>query len=133
MISAAIRDAVRRRANDGCEYCRLPQSAEPDARFHIEHIVARQHGGGDDAENPALACHRGNRHKGPNLSAIDPAIDPGSGRTTLLFHPRRDAWDAHFRIEHFNVAGLTATGRATVSLMQMNAPVRVELRRWIAR
>lgn len=125
MISAAVRDAVRRRANNCCEHCRLPQSAEPDARFHIEHIMARQHGGGDAPENLALACHRCNRHKGPNLSAID----PDGGSTTLLFHPRRDHWDEHFRIGHFNIIGHTAAGRATVSLLQMNAPVRVELRR----
>lgn len=35
MIPAATRDAVRRRAGDRCEYCRLPEVAEPDARFHI--------------------------------------------------------------------------------------------------
>jgi hypothetical protein len=49
-----------------------------------------------------------------------------------LFHPRRDNWDGHFRVEGFHVLGATETGRATVSLLQMNAPVRVELRRWTA-
>ena len=128
MISAATRDAVRRRAGDRCEYCRLPQAAEPDARFHIEHIVARQHGGADDEANLALACHRCNRHKGPNLSGIDPV----SNRAAFLFHPRRENWEEHFRTEQFEVVGLTAAGRTTVALLQMNAPVRVELRRWIA-
>ena len=128
MISAATRDAVLRRAGDRCEYCRLPQAAEPDARFHIEHIVARQHGGADDEANLALACHRCNRHKGTNLSGIDPASD----RPALLFHPRRENWEEHFRMEQFEIVGLTSTGRTTLSLLQMNAPVRVELRRWIA-
>ena len=127
MISAATRDAVRRRARDGCEYCGLPQAAEPDARFHIEHILPRQHGGGDDESNLALACHRCNRHKGPNLSGIDPE----SRRATLLFHPREQIWDEHFRAENCEILGVTPTGRASVSLLQMNAPVRVELRRWI--
>lgn len=127
MISAASRDAVRSRALDRCEYCGLPQAAEPDARFHIEHIVARQHGGDDDEGTLALACHRCNRHKGPNLSAIDPV----SGVTTLLFHPRRDVWNEHFRVEQSEIVGLTATGRATVALLGMNAAVRMELRRWI--
>ena len=128
MIAAATRDAVRRRAGDRCEYCRLPQAAEPDARFHIEHIVARQHGGADDEGNLALACNRCNRHKGPNLSGIDPVSD----RPAFLFHPRRENWEEHFRMEPLEVVGLTATGRTTVALLQMNAPVRLELRRWIA-
>ena len=127
MISAPPRDAVRRRARDCREYCRLPQAVEADVRFHIEHIVAHQHGGADDEGNLALACHRCNRHKGPNLSGIDPV----TALPMLLFHPRRDEWKDHFRIERFEVVGLTPTGRATISLLQMNAPVRVELRRWI--
>lgn len=129
MISAATRDAIRRRARDRCEYCGLLQDTEPATRFHVEHILARQHGGTDDEANLALACHRCNRHKGPNLSAIDPV----SRTPTLLFHPRRDAWDEHFRAEEFMIGGLTAAGRATVALLQMNTPVRVELRRWVAR
>jgi hypothetical protein len=128
MIPATTRDAVRRRAGARCEYCRLPQAAEPGARFHIEHIVARQHGGADDEANLALACHRCNRHKGPNLSGIDPV----SARPMLLFHPRRESWEEHFRMEPLEIIGLTATGRMTVALLQMNAPVRVALRRWNA-
>lgn len=128
MISAATRDAIRRRARDHCEYCGLPQVAEPQTRFHVEHILARQHGGTDDAANLALACHRCNRHKGPNLSAIDPV----GHAPTLLFHPRRDVWEEHFRAEQFTIVGLTAAGRATAALLQMNTPVRVELRRWTA-
>ena len=42
MIDAAVRDLVRRRADERCEYCRLPQRAE-EATFHVEHIVALQH------------------------------------------------------------------------------------------
>src|SRR5437016_3905081 len=39
-------------------------------RFHVEHIVARQHGGSDTVENLALACPECNRHKGTNLTGI---------------------------------------------------------------
>jgi len=42
MIDEAIREFVRLRAGDRCEYCRLPQHAV-DGRFHVEHIVAQQH------------------------------------------------------------------------------------------
>jgi len=40
-------------------------------RFHVEHIVPKQHSGSDDAENLALACEWRNLHKGPNLAGID--------------------------------------------------------------
>ncbi len=60
---------VRGRAQDRCEYCRIPQ-AVVISRFHVEHVIAKQHGGSDDESNLALACDRCNAFKGPNLSAI---------------------------------------------------------------
>jgi hypothetical protein len=123
-MDPTLRDAVRARAGNLCEYCGLPQEAEPDAKFHIEHIVARQHGGSDDPSNLALACWRCNLHKGPNLTAIDPS----GGEVTALFHPRRDAWQAHFVQQVGHIIGMTRVGRATVQLLNMNAPRRVELR-----
>jgi len=65
MIDAAVRDLVRERARERCEYCRLPQHAD-EATFHIEHIFAQQHvpPGADEPDNLALACHRCNLHKG---------------------------------------------------------------------
>jgi 5-methylcytosine-specific restriction endonuclease McrA len=84
-----LRRFVRERAFDHCEYCGLPQTAEPFFAFHIEHIVARQHGGSDEPENNlALACYHCNARKGPNLSALDPE----SGTLTRLSHPRQDPW-----------------------------------------
>ncbi|MGA8350541.1 MAG: HNH endonuclease [Isosphaeraceae bacterium] len=46
---------VRRRARHRCEYCQLPQSASR-LRHQIDHIIARQHGGGDALSNLALCC-----------------------------------------------------------------------------
>jgi hypothetical protein len=40
MIDETLRQFVRRRAGDRCEYCRLPQHAV-DGRFHVEHIAFR--------------------------------------------------------------------------------------------
>src|ERR1035437_6502928 len=57
-------EAVRRRAGNRCEYCRLPQGAFPRG-FHIEHIVARQHGGPTRLDNLAFACWSCNLKKGP--------------------------------------------------------------------
>ena len=125
MIAQSVRQFVRTRAADGCEYCRMPQSAMPQAPFHVEHIVAKQHGGGDHESNLAFACERCNHRKGPNLSSIDPHSD----EIVNLFHPRIDAWAEHFAINDGCVAGLTPTGRATVRLLDMNTPARVRLRR----
>lgn len=123
MIDADTRKVVRVRASNRCEYCHLPQWASP-VPFHIEHIRARQHGGDDALVNLALACDRCNLHKGPNLTGIDPDTD----EITPLFHPREQAWDEHFAVETAFVTGLTATGRTTANLLQMNAPRRRQLR-----
>ena len=90
----------------------------------IEHIVARQHGGSDDIENLALACHRCNLHKGPNLSGVDPM----TGEVEVLFHPRRDRWADHFTFSGAYVQGLTACGRTTVAVLALNDARRLELR-----
>ncbi|MEZ0276028.1 MAG: HNH endonuclease [Roseimicrobium sp.] len=122
-MEAASRSLVRERAGLRCEYCHLPEKAL-DITFHVEHIVARQHGGGDDLSNLCLACDRCNFHKGPNLTSID----PDSGLTVSLFHPRQEEWAEHFEFREAEIAGLTATGRATVRLLNMNARHRVLLR-----
>ena len=59
MIDAAARNLVRIRADNRCEYCLLRQEYSDDIH-HVEHIVAKQHGGSDDPGNLALACHRCN-------------------------------------------------------------------------
>lgn len=102
---------------------RLPQHAI-DGVLQIEHIIARQQLGGDEAENLALACDQCNLHKGPNLSGLDPE----TGQLVALFHPRRDPWADHFELQGAEIAGRTTTGRATVRLLQMNSRVRLHLR-----
>ena len=67
-MDASLRDRVRHRAGNRCEYCRLHQDHEPYFRFQIEHVIARQHGGRDVASNLALSCYHCNLHKGPSGS-----------------------------------------------------------------
>ena len=126
-MNVELREAVRERAGGRCEYCHLAQRHQQFHPFHIEHIVARQHQGSDDFSNLALACHQCNLHKGPNLTSVD----PDTGEIIILFHPRRDMWDDHFRWDGPVVAGKTATGRTTAWLLAMNSEERVELRRWL--
>ncbi len=91
---------------------------------HIEHVIAKQHGGRDDADNLALACHRCNLRKGPNLTGMDPV----SGEVVPLFHPRRDQWAEHFLFRRFRIEGITSVGRATVRVLALNDARRLELR-----
>jgi len=71
-VSADLRNLVRTRASDRCEYCRIPQAATPFLRLQLEHIIARQHGGLSAESNLAWSCRHCNLHKGPNLTGIDP-------------------------------------------------------------
>lgn len=123
-MDAATRAQVRRRAGNRCEYCGLAQEAAPVATFHIEHVIPRQHGGGDDPSNLALACYHCNHHKGPNLTGIDPE----TGQIIPLFNPRTQLWNEHFALEGMEVVGLTPTGRTTVRVLAMNTDVQRQVR-----
>ena len=123
-MEPGLKELVRRRAGNACEYCRIPQDATPLISFHIEHIVSRQHGGFDEPGTLALACDRCNAYKGPNLTSID----PDTSAVVPLFNPRQDIWGDHFDVQGGRITGLTPKGRATVRLLNMNAPRRVELR-----
>lgn len=122
-MDAAVRERVRHRAGDRCEYCRLPQEFS-DLRLHIEHVIPRQHGGDDRLENLALACPACNLSKGPNLTGLDPA----TGEIVRLFHPRHDAWHEHFAAEGTLITGKTAIARTTVQLLGFNDMDRVRVR-----
>lgn len=124
MIDRALRALVRERAANRCEYCGLLQEALPLITFHVEHVIPRQHGGSDDPRNLALACHHCNLHKGPNLSGID----PDSEEIVPLYHPRREKWEEHFSWRGATVVGLTKVARATIRVLLMNSPARIELR-----
>lgn len=124
MIDAAVRALVRHRAGHRCEYCLLKQEHLPFSTFQVEHIIPRKHGGDDDPANLALTCDRCNSHKGANLTGIDPE----TGEIIALFNPRKHSWEEHFRLSDIAIVGLTAVGRATVRVLNMNEERRVRLR-----
>lgn len=122
-MPAALRALARERANGRCEYCLLHEEDawvphEPD------HIFAIKHRGRTDEVNLAWTCLACNRHKGSDLASIDEK----SGRIVRLFHPRRDRWGTHFRLQGSRIVGRTATGRVTVHLLQFNRRDRVRMR-----
>lgn len=119
-IPAVLRRLVTERAQYRCEYCLLHQ--DDTAFTHpVDHIIALKHGGITDEPNLALSCIDCNRNKGSDLTSIDPT----TGEITPLFHPRRDNWHEHFRLQGAAIVGISATGRTTVYLLQMNESARI--------
>ena len=123
IIPASLRASVPIRAHSRCEYCLL-HADDAVLPHEIDHAIATQHRGPTVSENLAFSCWDCNHLKGPNLASVDPS----TGKVALLFHPRRDRWDEHFRLEGAGICGLTPTGRATEFLLQFNAPERVRQR-----
>ena len=120
---------VAERADYRCEYCQTPQAvtAQP---FHVDHILPRSRGGQTTADNLCYACPRCNLLKGDRVSGIDPRTE----REVPLFNPRRDQWADHFLWSptHLRLIGRTATGRATIVALQLNAKMLVHARKmWI--
>jgi hypothetical protein len=123
-IAATIRHLVRVRAKDRCEFCLLPQSQSMQ-EFHVDHFVARKHGGKTSLSNLALCCSWCNLHKGTDLAGLDPC----SGKIVALFNPRRQRWAAHFRFSGAMIMGKTAQGKATVATLQLNEVDQMARRR----
>jgi hypothetical protein len=125
-VPAALRRRVTERAAGYCEYCRCPAKYSAQS-FAIEHIVPRQAGGPTVSDNLALACQGCNAHKATKTMAADPATN----RLAPLYHPRQDRWREHFAWseDFIEIIGLTPTGRATVTALQLNRNGLVHLRR----
>ena len=123
-IPKPLRRLVKQRASGACEYCLIHQTFSMYSH-EVDHIIATKHGGQTIAENLLLACFPCNRHKGSDLTSIDPQ----SQAITPLFNPRSQTWIEHFNHDNGYIQGLTATGRTTVFLLQINKPSRIQLRR----
>ncbi len=124
-VPQRLRKLVRERAQGRCEYCGKPEEDEIYPH-HVEHIIARKHGGPTIADNLAWACIRCNMAKGTDIATIEEE----SGALTRLFDPRVQRWEEHFLLEaSMHIIGLTVVGRATVALLNLNEPDEVEARR----
>jgi len=122
-IPSALRQLVIKRADNRCEYCGISQLGQV-ATFHIDHIVPSVAGGSTAADNLALACVSCSLRKGARQRIEDLA----TGKVVKVFHPRQQNWKEHFRWDEVQVVGLTATGRATVSALDLNRPTMVVIR-----
>ncbi|HEY3915279.1 MAG TPA: HNH endonuclease signature motif containing protein [Verrucomicrobiae bacterium] len=127
-MDAELQRTVRERARHRCEYCYFPE-VFAEVPFHVDHVIARQHGGTSLLDNLALACCFCNRYKGPNLSGLDPT----SREIVPLFHPRKDQWENHFGWSGAQIIGRTANGRATIQALRLNRTDALAVRQMLLR
>ncbi len=113
------------RAAHRCEYCQSRADCSADS-FETEHILPIALGGTDDLENLAFACRGCNARKSQKTQGFDAFTQ----QLAPLFNPRTEDWSRHFAWdnEFLKIFGLTPTGRATVSALQLNRPGVVNLR-----
>ncbi|HEY9827225.1 MAG TPA: HNH endonuclease signature motif containing protein [Stenomitos sp.] len=126
-ISVALRQLVIQRASGSCEYCRIHQTFSIYSH-EVDHVIALKHGGQSTPENLVLACLPCNRHKGSDLTSLDPL----TGEITPLFNPRTQVWSEHFQLNSEFIEGLTAIGRTSIFLLKMNEASRLQLRQALA-
>ncbi len=119
-ISNALRQWVIQQAGECCEYCRLHQS-HTLLPHHIDHIISRKHGGQTEVGNLALACADCNWAKGSDIASVDSQ----TGQPIFFFHPRRQEWRDHFRLDQAHIAPLTPEGQVTAAILQFNTPQRI--------
>lgn len=121
-IPAALREQVRRRAHELCEYCLLHE-ADGIHAFHVDHVISEKHGGPTEEHNLAFCCPFCNRAKGSDIAGR------AGDALVRLFNPRIDVWSEHFAMDADRIAARSSMGAATVQLLGLNDPHRVALRR----
>jgi len=120
-MNAETRRLVILRAHGRCEYCHRQQD-DDYFTFHVEHIVAKQHGGTDRLANLCFSCPECNASKGTNLAGML------RGRVIPLYNPRRQLWRVHFRWNGPILIGVTLAGMVTVQVLNINDKDRVQIR-----
>ncbi|HLO88486.1 MAG TPA: HNH endonuclease signature motif containing protein [Nostocaceae cyanobacterium] len=90
-ISEAVRERVRQRAENRCEYC-LSYQDYIMGRLQIDHIQPLVKGGVDTEDNLCLACELFNQYKWTQTQGLDPE----NGEIVSLFNPRQQKWKEHF-------------------------------------
>lgn len=114
---------MRRRARGRCEYCRMPVRLDPFPP-HVDHVIAKKHGGRTELRNLALTCAHCNGHKGSDIAGIDQLT-----RTLVpLFNPRAQQWVDHFRWDGPLLVGTSPAGRAAIRVLAINAGRRIAVR-----
>jgi hypothetical protein len=128
-LPETIRQRVRQRAENRCEYC-LSHQDYIMGRLQIDHIQPLAKGGIDTEDNLCLACELCNQYKWTQTQGLDPE----NGETVYLFNPRQQRWNEHFTWSAYGIEiiGLTACGRATVRALRLNNSLALTVRKnWV--
>lgn len=125
-LASDVREYVRQRAQNRCEYCHKPEGYAAH-KHQIDHIISQKHHGTDELNNLALACFRCNVSKGTDVAAYDPKTE----QLVPFYNPRTQIWDEHFKSDNAELIGLTPTGRVTVEIFQFNHPDQLETRQML--
>lgn len=128
-ISEVIRERIRQRAKNRCEYC-LSHQDYVMGWLQIDHIIPIAKEGKDQEDNLCLACELCNQYKWTQTEGLD--IE--SEKTVSLFNPRQQTWSEHFAWSEdgTEIIGLTACGRVTVIALRLNNNLAVTVRRnWV--
>lgn len=126
----SIRQQVRERAGRRCEYClKLDNNGIDLYEHHVDHIRPIVHGDLSELDNLAWACFQCNSAKSGQIASYDPKTD----ELTLLFNPRTQNWNQHFRFNSAEIIRITPVGRVTLRILQMNDPAQIDLRQAMMR
>lgn len=125
MISFSLREEVKSRANNCCEYCKSQDKYSPTS-FTLDHIIPESLDGTSDFENLAYACVLCNRLKSNKLKSFDTS----SEKWILLFNPRRDVWEENFAWSEdaTMIIGISVIGRCTIKELKLNREKLIEYR-----
>ncbi|MEL7163016.1 MAG: HNH endonuclease signature motif containing protein [Bacteroidota bacterium] len=125
-ISLELRRRVTKRADDTCEYCRIPLTYGFFLPYHIDHIISEKHGGATTYDNLAFACKSCNSFKGSDLATFLAK----KKIIVRIYHPRKDNWSDHFSLNEMGeLIPHTDIGTATIQLLDLNIQGYCTLRR----
>ena len=128
-IPKALREKVAAQANYRCGYC-LAQEEVVSMPMEIDHLLPKAQQGSTSEENLWLACSSCNDTKNDRTTGRDPLTN----QEVALFNPRYQVWNEHFAwtVEGDRIIGLSAIGRATIIILNLNRFHFVRSRRiWV--
>ncbi len=116
-----LRQKVRERAQSLCEYCLLREE-DGFRAFHVDHVISEKHRGPTEEHNHCLACAHCNRAKGSDIATVL------HGKFVRLYNPRIECWTDHFVLDGPLIKARSRIGTATIQVLGLNEPDRVEKR-----
>ena len=119
-IPEKLRALIAHRAGYACEYC-LMQEKDLVLSAQVDHIISIKHDGPTESENLAYSCLICNTNKGSDIATV---LLPDT-QLMRFFNPRKDRWSDHFELLEGLILAKTAIGKATVKILDFNAPERV--------